>query len=115
MFTSSNPTHGGIMIYCFDIDGTICSSVENSRYEQAKPFPKMVRKINELYNSGHTIKIMTARGCVSGKDWSDFTKRQLEDWGVQHHELIMNQKPHAHVFVDDKAINAEAFMLLLGE
>ena len=103
------------MIYCFDIDGTICSSVENSRYEQAKPFPKMVRKINELYNSGHTIKIMTARGCVSGKDWSDFTKRQLEDWGVQHHELIMNQKPHAHVFVDDKAINAEAFMLLLGE
>ena len=103
------------MIYCFVIDGTICTSVENSRYEQAKPFSKMVSKINELYNCGHTIKIMTARGCVSGKDWSDFTEKQLKDWGVLYHELIMNQKPHAHVFVDDKAINAAAFMSLLGE
>ena len=103
------------MIYCFDIDGTICTPVENSRYELAEPFSKMVYKINELYDRGHTIKVMTARGCVSGKDWSDFTKEQLANWGLKYHELIMNKKPHAHVFVDDKAINVSAFMLLLGE
>jgi len=103
------------MIYCFDIDGTICTSVENSQYQDAIPFPKMVNKINRLYDSGETIKVMTARGCVSGKDWTDFTRKQLNDWGLKYHELIMNQKPHAHVFVDDKAINVSAFMLLLGE
>mgnify|MGYP001223553657 CR=1 FL=1 len=103
------------MKYMVDIDGTICSSVKNSRYELAQPIPKMVHRLNKLYNDGHTIKIMTARGCVSGKDWSDFTAKQLDDWGIKYHELIMNKKPHADVFVDDKAINAAAFLLLLGE
>lgn len=116
MYTSNNFTYGGLkMIYCFDIDGTICTSVKNSDYSKAQPIPQMVSKINELYNTGHTIKIMTARGCVSGKDWSKYTAEQLENWGVNYHELIMNKKPHAHVFVDDKAINAAAFLLLLGE
>ena len=96
------------MIYCFDIDGTICTSVENSRYEQAKPFSKMVSKINELYNCGHTIKIMTARGCVSGKDWSDFTEKQLNDWGVKHTSINM-KKPVYDVWVDDRAVNIKDF------
>ena len=100
------------MIYCFDIDGTICTSVENSQYGMANPFPDMVKAINKLYDEGHTIKVMTARGCVSGKDWSEFTEVQLKAWGIKHHELIMNRKPHAHVFVDDKAMNAAAFRLL---
>ena len=100
------------MIYCFDIDGTICSSVENSQYELAEPFEDMVNAIRILFHSGHTIKIMTARGSVSGKDWADFTAKQLESWGIKYHELIMYKKPHAHIFVDDKAMNASAFRLL---
>jgi len=115
VYTSDNSTHGGMMIYCFDIDGTICTSVENSRYELAQPIPRMVEKINELYDTGHTIIIMTARGCVSGKDWSEFTAMQLADWKVKYHELIMNKKPHADIFVDDKAINVSAFLLQLGK
>ena len=33
------------MKYCFDIDNTICSG--GVPYEEAKPFPKVVKRINE--------------------------------------------------------------------
>jgi uncharacterized HAD superfamily protein len=94
------------MIYCFDIDGTICSSVEKSDYLNAKPFEDVIQKINELYDEGHKIIFMTARGSVSKKDWTEETIAQLSRWGVKYHELIVNKKPHADFFIDDKAINA---------
>ena len=93
------------MIYCFDIDGTICTSVNNSEYEKALPDNVVVNEINRLYDKGHTIKIMTARGCVSGVDHTILTKKQLSLWGVKYHELLMHVKPHAHWFIDDKGIN----------
>jgi len=93
------------MIYCFDIDGTICSSVKNSDYQKAEPFKDVIDEINHLYESGHKIIFMTARGSVSGKDWTELTKSQLKKWNVQYHELIMNKKPHADLFIDDKAKN----------
>ena len=93
------------MIYCFDLDGTICTSVEKSQYELAKPDNVVVNEINRLYDEGHTIKIMTARGCVSGVDHTQLTKRQLNTWGVKYHELLMHIKPHADWFIDDKGIH----------
>jgi len=99
------------MVYVVDIDGTICSNT-NGDYEKATPYKDMIQKINYLYNSGNTIKMMTARGETTGIDWTELTKNQLELWGVQHHELIMNKKPSADIYIDDKAINAAAFRLL---
>ncbi len=93
------------MIYCFDIDGTICTSVDNSQYHKAKPFGNMLKKINSLFDEGHKIYFMTARGSVSGKDWTEFTRQQLNGWGFKYHKLITNQKPHAHYFIDDKGYN----------
>jgi len=93
------------MIYCFDLDGTICTSVENSNYQLATADDEMVIRINALYDSGHIIKIMTARGCVSGIDHTELTRKQLNEWGVKHHELIMNRKPNADYFIDDRAVN----------
>ena len=93
------------MIYCFDLDGTICSSVEKSQYEKAVADTAVVNEINRLYDSGNTIKIMTARGCVSGIDHTVLTKKQLNTWGVKYHELLMNIKPHADWFIDDKGIH----------
>jgi glycerol-3-phosphate cytidylyltransferase len=98
------------MIYCFDIDGTICTSVEDSQYELAEPFTHVIQEINRLHDKGDVIKMMTARGSVSGKDYTELTERQLSDWGVRYHELIMNTKPHAHLFVDDRAIHVDAWM-----
>jgi len=102
---SSNLSSWGGMIYCFDLDGTICTSVEKSQYEKALPDHAVVNEINNLYIRGDTIKIMTARGCVSGIDHTVLTKKQLKDWGVNYHELIMNTKPHADWFIDDKGIH----------
>lgn len=93
-------------IYCFDVDGTICSNT-NGKYEFAKPFPDMLRRINNLYKNGHTIYFMTARGSVSGKDYTDFTKNQLKKWGFKYHKLIMNKKPHADMFIDDRGFNVK--------
>ena len=97
------------MIYCFDIDGTICTLRSQSDYELAKPFTEIICLINQLYESGNEIKMFTARGCTSGIDHTDLTIKQLEEWGVKYHELIMNKKPHYDLLVDDKAVNVETF------
>tara|TARA_B100002019_G_C20890308_1_gene413102 strand:- start:146 stop:445 length:300 start_codon:yes stop_codon:yes gene_type:complete len=97
------------MIYIFDIDGTICSLVENAEYEKAKPLKSRIKKVNKLYSEGHEINLFTARGSSTGIDWTDITKEQLEKWGVKYNDLIMNCKPHGDIFVDDKAINADDF------
>ena len=102
------------MIYCFDIDGTICSLEKNSEYHRAKPYQNMVNKINELYEAGHTIKFFTARGCNSGIDHTELTTMQLQKWGIKYHELIMNKKPHYDLLVDDKAVNVESWMRSTG-
>jgi len=90
-------------VYCFDIDGTICTNTEGD-YEHAVPFKDVIEKVNRLYDEGHKIIYYTARGSTTGIDWHDLTRKQLEDWQVKYHELVMG-KPTADVYVDDKAIN----------
>lgn len=93
------------MIYCFDLDGTICSITEKNNYSLAVPFDDMIETINKLYKDNY-IKIFTARGASSGIDWSEITKAQLDAWKLNYHELIMNKKPSYDCFIDDKAYNA---------
>ena len=93
------------MIYCFDIDGTICSNTDGE-YEAGEPNHEMIAEVNRLYSEGHTIVMHTARGSTTGLDWRDLTARQLDDWGVRYHALHMG-KPMADIYVDDKAINVE--------
>lgn len=97
--------------YCFDLDGTLCS-LTGGDYEKASPFLRRIRFVNELFDAGNFIKIFTARGATSGQDWEVFTKRQLDSWGVKRHQLLFG-KPHADVFVDDKAVNSETFSWLV--
>ncbi len=93
------------MIYCFDIDGTICTITCGS-YDLAQPFSDRIETVNFLYAQGHVVKLFTARGSTTGIDWRAVTERQLGEWGVSYHELIMG-KPEADLFIDDKAINAD--------
>ena len=90
------------MRYCFDIDGTICST--NCHYEDAKPYENVINKINDLYNSENYIILYTSRGTGSGIDWTEFTKKQVDGWGVKYHELLLG-KPRYDIFVDDRGIN----------
>ena len=99
------------MKYCFDLDGTIChtpSKDSKPLYHEASPIPFMVEQVNRLFDEGNKIIIMTARGRGSGKNWTDWTIKQLDMWGVKYHELEpMFHKPTADIFIDDKGINVE--------
>ena len=91
-----------------DIDDTICHSEIKGDYESATPFMDRIEKINQLFLEGHDIIFWTARGSVSGKDWSDLTTRQLNSWGVKYTEIRLG-KPSYDLFIDDKNINSETF------
>jgi len=100
------------MKYCFDIDGTLCHTPNNEvgkpDYANAQPYPYMVEQVNLLYSEGNHIIFQTARGKGSGIDHTEFTKKQLDDWGYKYHELFpMFCKPTADIFIDDKGINVE--------
>jgi len=91
------------LIYCFDIDGVLCDDLLGD-YQNSKPRKDIISKINRLYEEGNIIKIFTGRGSKTGIDWREFTKKQLESWGVKYHQLIFG-KPVADIFIDDKAVN----------
>ena len=106
------------MKYVIDIDGTICEEVilPNGKKDYANHIPNMkrIRKVNRLFDLGHTIKYMTARGCVSGIDYYDLTKKQLDDWGCKYHELSVGEKENYDVWIDDKAFWSENFFRETG-
>ena len=99
------------MVYVFDIDGTLCTTT-GSDYEKSTPYEGRIAKVNQLYEEGHTIIVLTARGMgrtnqnemESYRLLYDFTKRQLESWGVQFHKLMLG-KPAADFYIDDKGVN----------
>jgi hypothetical protein len=93
---------------CFDLDGTLCTNTDGA-YEDAQPFPWAIARVNALARAGHRILIFTARGGTTGIDWRPVTEAQLERWGVSYDELQVGNKPHAHVFVDDRALHSDAW------
>ncbi len=95
------------MKYCFDIDGTICTNT-NGDYGKAQPLTNRIKIVNNLFDEGHQIIMFTARGSTTNFDWTDLTRQQLKEWGVNYHKLIFG-KPEADIFVDDKAISDKLF------
>jgi hypothetical protein len=93
--------------FIVDIDGTICTD-SRGKYELARPMKTRIDYFNSLFDSGNTIIYWTARGANSGKDWSEFTKKQLEEWGVRYTDL-RTDKPAYDFWIDDKAYNGNRF------
>jgi capsule biosynthesis phosphatase len=102
------------MIYCFDLDDTICfpNHGETSSYEKyglAKPNVPMIYFINRTRSKGHKIIIHTARRMLTHngdlskikEDVGQITKDWLDSNGVSYDELIFG-KPYADFYVDDK-------------
>ena len=96
------------MIIYVDIDDTICKPSPDRDYSKSTPIKERISKINALFDEGHTIIYWTARGTVSGLDWTNVTTKQFEEWGVKYHQLKM-KKPAYDLFIDDKNINSERF------
>ena len=95
-------------IYVFDLDNTLCHT-DGSNYVDSKPIIERIKKVNELYDDGHTIIVETARGCVSGKNWFYKTIDQLKSWNLKFHTLRTGVKFNGDIFVDDRAVNSEDF------
>jgi hypothetical protein len=93
------------MIYYVDIDDTICETT-GLDYSKSIPRHEMILKINKLYDEGHTIIYWTARGTMTGIDWSVLTTKQFAEWGVKHHELKFG-KPAYDIIVCDKSKRIE--------
>ena len=105
------------MKYVVDIDGTICDKptgiFADADYEDSEPIQERIDKINQLYDEGHTIYFLTARGMGRSNNknpnlFEDLTKKQLKKWGVKYHKLFMG-KPAGDFYIDDKAIKDEEF------
>ena len=104
-----------IKTYVFDIDGTICKT-DGSDYENSAPMNERIQKVNTLYDEGHTIIFLTARGM--GRTNNDpllahrllhkFTEDQLNEWGVKFHKLFLG-KPASDLYIDDKGISDKDF------
>jgi CMP-N-acetylneuraminic acid synthetase len=92
--------------FCFDIDGVIATLTPENDYAKAHPIQDTIKVINKLYEMGNKIYLHTARGYVTGIDWSEITKSQMREWDVRHHELVFG-KPGADYYVDDKMISLE--------
>ena len=101
------------MIIFVDIDETICEHPGTDPYSprdytKAIPIEKNIQKINKLYEEGNTIIYWTARGTVTGIDWTQETQIQFKKWGVAYHELKMG-KPFYDLFICDKALSSLEF------
>lgn len=86
-----------------DVDNTI-TETSGMDYQNAKPIYEKIEIINHLYDMGHSITYWTARGSVSGINYYDLTKKQLDDWGAKYHNFMVG-KPAYDIFIDDKTIN----------
>jgi len=103
------------MTYVFDIDGTICTN-SSGDYVNAKPFHDRIKFINKLFEEGHTIHFLTARGMGRSNNSAIFadrlfyrmTKDQLDSWGLKYHQLFLG-KPAGDIYIDDKGVKDEEF------
>ena len=48
------------LIFCFDIDNTLCIS-PNNNYKKSKPIKTNIKLVNLLMENGHYIKLFTSR------------------------------------------------------
>lgn len=95
--------------FCFDLDGVLATLAPQNDYRLAQAMSHNIELLNRLYDHGHRILIFTARGSLTGIDWTDVTKEQLSAWGVRFHELRFG-KPAADYYIDDRLISITELM-----
>ena len=91
-------------------------SVRNARVNWSGRMPLIF--IKGRWRRKHVFSITrreknTSRGSGSGIDWKEFTQKQVDGWGVKHHELLLG-KPQYDIFVDDRAINNKDWYKKVG-
>ena len=98
------------MVIVIDFDGTLALG-DTSDVNKMYPNLKLVTLLNQMYNDGNYIKIVTARGC---KSCSTIEEREnkyqliLTNWllnhNIKYHELSFN-KEYGDIYIDDRGYN----------
>jgi len=98
-----------------DFDDTLAYT-KNRDWENAIPNEALIQKCNQLFDSGWTIDIFTARGSISCKTRIEAEQKygqQIRSWlskhNVKYNELSFD-KPLAAYYIDDKGISPELFL-----
>jgi CMP-N,N'-diacetyllegionaminic acid synthase len=91
--------HGKVFVV--DIDGVLATITPQNDYNVAEPIRANIEAINRLYEMGNRILLFTARGSMTGIDWAEATRRQMDTWGVKYHDLRLG-KPAADYYIDDR-------------
>ncbi len=107
---------GKPLTICCDIDGIIAEKVPGNDYGAATPNHHNIHLINTLHDAGHSVLLFTARGSLTGLDWQERTRKQMQTWGVRYAGLQFG-KPAADIYVDDKLMeldDLESFLTQTG-
>ncbi len=100
------------MRICLDVDGTVCElKSREGDYADVRPLPHAAEAIRALRAAGHYVILATARHMKTcGGNVGLVVARQgltLIEWlqrhGIEYDELWFG-KPHADLYVDDKAM-----------
>lgn len=99
-----------------DFDDTLAITL-NRDWENAAPNEALISKLNNLYDQGWTIHVVTARGQLScNGDYLAADKKyrtQIEKWLKDHnvkYTSLSFQKQLAAFYIDDKGITPEDFV-----
>lgn len=84
------------MNFVVDIDNTLLLYPDGDNYNDAVPNIDEIKILNSLYVKGHIIIIHT------GRNWDkyEFTKKQLKDFGIKYHELVMGKPQGIYIDTD---------------
>ena len=88
---------------CCDIDGVLFSRTSNNQYDSAFPNIGIINLLTLIKNNGIKVVLHTARGSKTGKNWEEFTKKQLAKYDIPFDELKFG-KPGSDFYIDDKSI-----------
>jgi tRNA A-37 threonylcarbamoyl transferase component Bud32 len=98
------------MVIVIDFDGTLALGDTND-ITRMHPNLKLVNLLNQMYEDGNYIKIVTARGCKScstlqerENKYFNIVTKWLETYNVKYHELSFN-KEYGDVYIDDRCYN----------
>lgn len=95
------------MKYFIDLDNTLCYT-NDGNYHNSTPIIERINYVNKLKDDNHHITIWTARGSNTGINYSELTKKQLNEWNVKYDDLLFN-KPNYDIYIDDKSFNVDTF------
>jgi capsule biosynthesis phosphatase len=97
------------VIFCFDIDGTICENKTGDlTYATVQPYPEAVETMRWLKSEGHTVILHTGRHMKTAQGNQGralkLQGKTLFDWLETHdipYDEIWWSKPHADLIIDD--------------